>query len=142
MIGWMGWGILFCISGLIIIHELLHYFAYLLVGARKLSFGMNLKKFMFYVQADKQILNYNRFKVVALAPVVVVGIICIAGGFLFFEQALYYFFLTIFAIHSLFCMGDLGMLCFFENRKEDDIYTFDVKDIGKTYFYKKLPLNP
>ncbi len=140
MLEWMGWGLLFCFTALIVIHELLHYFAYLAVGARKLSFGMDLKKFIFYVQADKQVLNYNQFKVVALAPVTVVAIASIIGAIVFFEQPLYYFFLTVLAIHSLFCVGDLGMLCFFENRKEDEIYTFDLKDEGKTYYYRKTEL--
>lgn len=138
MLEWMGWGILFCFTALIIIHELLHFFAYLAVGARKLSFGMDLRKFIFYVQADKQVLNYSKFKVVALAPALVVAVVSIAGAIIWFEQPLYYFFLTVLSVHSLFCVGDLGMLCYFENRSEDEIYTFDVKEEGKTYYYRKV----
>ena len=134
---WMGWGVLFCITALIVIHELLHAIAYLIVGARKLSFGMNLKKFMFYVQADKQVLNYKQFMLVALAPAVVVGLVSLAGAIYFYGQPLYYFFLVLFGLHGLFCGGDFGLLCFFENRKEEEIYTFDVKSEGKTYFYKR-----
>ena len=62
----LGMGVLFTFTVLIVLHELLHAIAYLLVGARKLSFGMNLKKFLFYVQADKQVLNYKKFMIVAL----------------------------------------------------------------------------
>lgn len=138
MLEWIGWGVLFCFTALIVIHELLHFFAYLAVGARRVSFGINLRQFIFYVQADKQVLNYNRFKIVALAPVVVVGAACIAGAVIWFEQPLYYFFLTILAMHSLFCAGDLAMLCYFENRPDDEIYTFDIKEEGKTYYYRKL----
>ena len=134
---WMGWGVLFCITALIVIHELLHAIAYLIVGARKLSFGMNLKKFMFYVQADKQVLNYKQFMLVALAPAVVVGVVSLTGAIFYYGQPLYYFFLVIFGLHGLFCGGDFGLLCFFENRKEEEIYTFDVKSEGKTYFYKR-----
>ena len=134
---WMGWGVLFCITALIVIHELLHAIAYLIVGARKLSFGMNLKKFMFYVQADKQVLNYKQFMIVALAPAVVVGVVSLAGAIYFYGQPLYYSFMVIFGLHGLFCGGDFGLLCFFENRKEEEIYTFDVKSEGKTYFYKR-----
>ena len=134
---WMGWGVMFCITALIVIHELLHAIAYLIVGARKLSFGMNLKKFMFYVQADKQVLNYKQFMIVALAPAVVVGVLSLAGAIFYYEQPFYYFFLVIFGLHGLFCGGDFGLLCFFENRKEEEIYTFDVKSEGKTYFYKR-----
>lgn len=138
MLEWMGWGLLFCITALIVIHELLHFFAYLAVGARRLSFGMNLKQFVFFVQADRQVLNYSKFKVVALAPVVVVAVVCIAGAIIWFEQPLYYFFITILSLHSLFCAGDLGMLCYFENRPDDEIYTFDVREEGKTYYFKRL----
>ena len=45
----LGMGVLFSFTVLIILHELLHAIAYLLVGAKKISFGMNLNKFMFYV---------------------------------------------------------------------------------------------
>ena len=138
MLEWMGWGLLFCITALIVIHELLHFFAYLAVGARRLSFGMKLKQFVFYVQADRQVLNYSKFKVVALAPVVVVAVVCIAGAIIWFEQPLYYFFITILSLHSLFCAGDLGMLCYFENRPDDEIYAFDVREEGKTYYFKRL----
>lgn len=138
MLEWMGWGMLFCFTALIIIHELLHFFAYLLVGVRKLSFGMDLKKFIFYVQADKQVLNYSKFKVVALAPALVIAVVSIVGAIIWFEQPLYYFFLTVLSMHSLFCVGDLGMLCYFENRSDDEIYTYDVKEEGRTYYYKKI----
>lgn len=142
MLEWMGWGFLFCFTALIIIHELIHFFAYLAVGARRLSFGMDLRKFIFYVQADRQVLNYNQFKVVALAPAVLIAAASIAGAIIWFEQPLYYFFLTVLSVHSLFCAGDMGMLCFFENRSEDEIYTFDVKSERKTYFYRKITPDP
>src|SRR5665647_2749361 len=50
----IGFGILFSLSALIVIHELLHALVYLLSGARKISFGFILKKFIFYAQADRQ----------------------------------------------------------------------------------------
>ena len=134
----LGMGVLFSFTVLIILHELLHAIAYLLVGARKLSIGMNLKKFMFYVQADKKVLNYKQFMFVALTPTVVVAVVSLVGAIFFYGQPLYYFFMVIFGLHGLFCGGDFGLLCFFENRKDDEIYTFDVKSEGKTYFYKKI----
>ncbi len=134
----LGMGVLFTFTALIVLHELLHAIAYLIVGARRLSFGMNLKKFMFYVQADKKVLNYKQFMFVALAPAVVVAVVSLAGAIIYYGQPLYYFFMVILGVHGLFCGGDFGLLCFFENRKEDEIYTFDVKSEGKTYFYKKI----
>ena len=138
----LGMGVLFSFTVLIVLHELLHAIAYLLVGAKKLSFGMNLRKFMFYVQADKKVLNYKQFMFVALAPAVVVGFVSLSGAIFFYGQPLYYFFMILFGLHGLFCGGDFGLLCFFENRKDDEIYTFDVRKEGKTYFYKRKATGP
>lgn len=137
----MGWGVVFTLTFLIFLHELLHAAAYLAVGARKISFGLNLKKFLFYVQADKQVLNYKKFKIVALTPVITVALLTLAGAIIYFGKSEYYFCVTILGLHSLFCAGDLGLLCFFENRPEDKIVTFDVKQEGKTYFYKEKAQN-
>ena len=58
---WLLAGIIFTFSILIALHELIHAAAYRLAGAKTLSFGMNLRKFMFYVQADGQVLNFKQF---------------------------------------------------------------------------------
>lgn len=134
---WMGWGLLFCFTLLIVIHELLHYFAFLLVGVRNLSFGMKLSKFIFYVQADKEVVNYRQMKIVGLAPLVVVALATTIIALLNFGGPLYFAALTVLSVHSLFCAGDLGMLSFFENRKGDEIVTYDDKEAGKAYFYRK-----
>lgn len=132
---WLFAGLVFSFTLLIPVHELIHAAAYRYVGARKLSFGMQLRKFLFYVQADKEVLGYREFRIVALAPVVVVGVLSILGMAVFYNQPAFYFFLPVFAFHSLFCAGDFGLLCFFQNRPTQEILTFDVKEEGKTYFY-------
>ncbi len=134
---WVGLGILFSFTLLIVIHEVIHYLAFLLVGVRKLSFGMNLRKFIFYVQADKEVVNYRQMKIVGLAPLVVVAAAATIMALLNFGGPLYFAGLTVLSIHSLFCAGDLGILSFFENRKEHEIVTYDDKQAGKAYFYKK-----
>jgi len=135
---WLVLGLVFTFTVLIIMHELIHALAYRYVGARNLSFGMNIRKFMFYVQADKQVLNYKQFKIVALAPVVSVAIVSILGMIIFYNHAAFYFFIPIFAFHSMFCGGDFGLLCIFANRSDKEILTFDVKSEEKTYFYAKI----
>lgn len=131
-------GIVFLFTIGIVLHELIHALAYKYIGVKKISFGMNLKKFLFYVQADGEVINYEQFKIVALAPAVVIGVLSLAGMGVFYNQPLFYSFLTIFALHSLCCSGDFGMLCFFQNRSEKEIVTFDIKSEGKTYFYERL----
>jgi len=134
---YFGFGTLFSLTILIVIHELIHAVAYRLVGARKLSFGMQIRKFVFYVLSDREVLNYHQFKIVALAPAVVISVLSLTALLIFNQQPVFYFFLPVFGIHSVFCNGDFGLLCFFQNRSDHEILTFDVKSEGKTYFYGK-----
>ena len=64
----MALGLVFSLSALIVIHELLHAIAYLAIGARRISFGSVLRKFIFYAIADRQVINSRAFHVVALMP--------------------------------------------------------------------------
>jgi hypothetical protein len=138
---WMLYGLIFTFTLLIVLHELLHAVAYYYVGARKLSFGVVWRKFMFYVTADKFVADRKKFTIVALAPAVIVSVLCIIGMAVFYQQPAFYFFVPVFGLHFIFCGGDFSLLCFFENRKNLEIYTFDLKEEGKTYFYQKVPRN-
>lgn len=133
----IGIGLFISFTLIVIIHELIHAVAYKLVGAKKISFGADIKRFIFHVQVDKQVFNYKQMMFVALAPAVVI-FITTAIGAIIFSGSVYYIFATILAVHSLFCLGDLGILCFFQNRPDKDIYTFDDKEKKETYFYAKI----
>ena len=133
----IGFGVLFSLSALIVIHELLHALVYLLSGARKISFGFILKKFIFYAQADHQVIASRAFHLVALAPLVVVKIICLIGFLVFYNEPLMYFFLSVMCLHSLFCAGDVAMLAFYNLHRGKEIFNFDNRSEGKTYFYTR-----
>jgi hypothetical protein len=131
----IGWAILFSLSVLIVIHELLHALAYWIVGAKNISFGSDLKKFIFYALADKQVIASGPFHLVALTPFVIVKIMCTIGALYFFNVNSLYFFLTVMCLHSLFCAGDMAMLAFYNLHRGKAIYNYDDKNEGKTYFY-------
>ena len=131
----IGLAMLFSFTALIIIHELLHALAYLLTGARKISFGVILKKFVFYALADRQVIAPRAFHIVALAPFVVVKLVCLVVIFATGDIQLRYFFMTIMCLHSLFCAGDMAMLAFYNLHRGKEIYNFDNRSEGKTYFY-------
>ncbi len=133
----IGLAILFSLSALIIIHELLHAVAYLIAGARKISFGIILKKFIFYAMADMQVIGSKAFHVVALAPFLVVKFVCLLVILTTTDQQIMCFFLTVMCLHSLFCAGDIAMLAFYKLNRGKDIYNFDNKSEGKTYFYSR-----
>jgi len=133
----MGWSLLFSLSALIVIHELLHALAYLATGARKISFGLILKKFIFYAMADRQVIAPRAFHLVALTPFMVVKLICLVGIIQFYNEQMMYFFLSVMCLHSLFCAGDIAMLAFYRIHRGKEIYNFDSLSEGKTYFYAR-----
>jgi hypothetical protein len=134
-LAYVGLAILFSLSILIVIHELLHALAYLITGSRKISFGFILKKFVFYALADRQVVGSRAFHIVALAPFVVVKLVALFGIIVFYNEPSVYFFLSVMCIHSLFCAGDMAMLAFYNIHRGKEIYNFDNRSEGKTYFY-------
>jgi hypothetical protein len=131
----VGLAVLFSLSFLVVIHELIHALAYLITGSRKISFGVILKKFVFYALADRQVISSKAFHFVALAPFVVIKMFCLFGIIAFYNDPIFYFFLTVMSLHSLFCAGDMAMLAFYNLHLGKEIFNFDVRSEGKTYFY-------
>ncbi|MFA5329639.1 MAG: DUF3267 domain-containing protein [Prolixibacteraceae bacterium] len=131
----IGLAVLFSFTALIVLHELLHALAYWVTGARRISFGLELKKFIFYALADRQVIAPRAFHFVALAPFVVVKLVCLVGFFSSHNIVLTYFFLSVMCLHSLFCAGDIAMLAFYNLYPDREIYNYDNRTEGKTYFY-------
>lgn len=131
-------GLVFCFTLLIIIHELLHAVALLFTGARKINFGGYFRKFIFYAEADRHVLNRKQFAFVALTPLIVIKIITLIGVILFIHDPLFYFFIFVMSAHSLFCAGDIGLLSLFYKEKDHEIYTFDVKAEKTSYYYRRI----
>ncbi|QIA06246.1 DUF3267 domain-containing protein [Draconibacterium halophilum] len=128
--------LIFCVTVLIIIHELLHGIALKLTGAEKVRYGAYLKKFIFYAEANRHVFNRKQFTWIAIAPLVVVKLITLAGVILFFNDPLIYTFLLIMCIHSLFCAGDIALLSVFYST-ESEVFTFDIKEERKSYYFRK-----
>lgn len=129
--------LVFCFSVLIVFHELLHGIALKLSGAPKVSFGGYLKKFIFYAEADKFVINRRQFAFIALTPLLVVKLVTLIGVILFFNHPVFYFLIFVMSAHSLFCAGDIGLLSVFYKIKNIEIFTFDVKAEKTSYFYMK-----
>lgn len=131
-------GAFLSITLLVFLHELIHVLALLLLGIRNISIGFNLWKFIFYVHADRQVITSKKFYMVALAPLIVVKILCIAAiiwAFLTGHSIVLW--LTIMSVHSFFCAGDIGLISLYENHPDEDIVTFDIKEDRCSYFYAK-----
>ncbi|MFV0590055.1 MAG: DUF3267 domain-containing protein [Draconibacterium sp.] len=128
---------LFCFTALIPIHELLHGLAIKLTGAARVHYGAYLRRFIFYAEADRHVINRTQFTRIALTPLVVIKLLMLICSLVFWNTSCLYFFLLVMAVHSLFCAGDIGLLSIFYRNKSDLIYTFDAKEEKKSFYYRK-----
>jgi hypothetical protein len=130
--------LIFCFSVLIIIHELLHGIALKLAGAKRVTYGGYLRKFIFYAEADQFVINRRQFAFIALTPLFAVKLITLIGIIFLFNQPVFYFLIFVMSAHSLFCAGDIGLLSVFYKIKNIEIFTFDVKAEKTSYFYRRI----
>ncbi len=130
--------LVFCFSALIVFHELLHGIALKLAGAKRIVFGGYLKKFVFYAEADRFVINRRQFLFIALTPLFAVKLITLTGIIIFFSHPILYALIFVMSAHSLFCAGDIGLLSVFFQNSENEIYTFDVKEEKISYFFRKI----
>ena len=129
--------IIFTFTLLILIHELLHALAFKITGARNVSIGTYIKKFIFYAEADRHVLNRQQFTLVALTPLLTVKLATTAGIIMTLGNPSVYFWIFVMSAHSLFCAGDIGMLDYFYQDRNSQLFTFDLKNEKKSYFYRE-----
>lgn len=130
--------LVFSLSVLVIVHELLHGSALKLAGAKRVTYGGYLKKFIFYAEADQFVINRRQFAFIALTPLFAVKLITLIGIIFLFSHPVFYFLIFVMSAHSLFCAGDIGLLSVFYQNRENEIYTFDVKEEKTSYFYRRI----
>jgi hypothetical protein len=135
-----GCAILFSCTLLIPIHELIHAAAFLILGKRDIGFGVQWKKFLFYAEANMQVLNRKEMTIVGLTPLVVIAIVSTTIIALQISTLTSLFFALIFTVHLLFCGGDIAIISFFVRHKQHELYTFDNCEKKKSfYFVRKKP---
>ena len=119
------------------IHELLHAAAFLIQGKKNIGFGAQLKKFIFYAESDQQVLNRREITIVALAPLVAISVFSIVLILLNFSFISSLIFTIIAFVHILVCGGDIAIVSFFYRNRSKEMFTFDDRQLKKTYYYEK-----
>ncbi len=130
-------GFLFALFPGIFLHEAIHILAVKILGAKKIAFGVEWKYMMFYVAADKFVMNKKQFLFVAFAPFVLttIALLWLAAT----AEMLYpLLWLTACFIHGTMCIGDFGLINYYIENRNKEIFTYDNTDEKKTYFYQKI----
>ena len=129
--------ILFSLTLLVVIHEILHGIALKFAGAPKVTFGGILSKFIFFAEADRFVLGKKSFLFVAGTPFILIKLATVAGMIFFFSVPFFYFFLLVMVIHSFFCSGDVALITIFYRFPGRETYTYDNAAEKKSYYFIK-----
>jgi hypothetical protein len=129
---------LFSFTLLIPIHELMHAVAFLILGKKDIGFGVQWKKFLFYAESNRQVLNRKEMVIVALTPFMTILIIGLGCFFFSPSKVLSLSGLVVVLLHFLFCGGDFAIISFFNRYKEFEVYTFDDRKEKRSYYFKKI----
>jgi hypothetical protein len=117
-------------------HELIHGLAYKMAGAKNTSYGINLRKFYFLAIADKFVTGKREFKIIALAPFLIISLTLLMVSFAT-SDPWKVILLTALLIHSIACSGDFALLSYFEFNKKKEVLTYDDKENNTSFFYGK-----
>jgi hypothetical protein len=118
---------------LIPVHETLHILPLLVAGAKNIRVGTDIKQFMFYVTAHKEVINRREFTLIALLPFIVITLALIA--LIIFLPGIWKFSISsLLFVHTTVCVGDFGLIDFYREQGNREIYTWDDVDQKIAYF--------
>ena len=119
------------------LHEFLHIVPYYLSGARDIRAGMDMKQYLFYVTAHRQVASPNQFRLVAICPFLIITVVLLL--LVLFLPGLWKWSLSGFLfVHTTMCAGDFAMLNFYYVNKGKKIYTWDDADLKEAHFYSEI----
>ncbi|KPK84221.1 MAG: hypothetical protein AMS27_10535 [Bacteroides sp. SM23_62_1] len=128
------YGLLISFSIIIPVHEIVHGMVYVLLGAKKILFGAEIKQFAFYAVADEFVTGRAGFYMLAISPFIVISLLNLAG-FIFVRGVASYTYLSMLFFHTTMCIGDFALMSYYDINKEKEIYTFDDVKSRISYFY-------
>lgn len=119
------------------VHEMIHGIAFKIMGAKKLTFGANIREMVFYVTADRFVLNKSMFIFLALTPFCIFTAFFI--WFLFSSSfVVQWIGAMLLCLHTSCCIGDFALISYIGiNVPRGKFYTFDDISVKTSYFFKK-----
>jgi len=130
------YGLIISFSIIIPVHEIIHGIVYILLGAKKILFGAELKQFAFYAVADDFVTGRTGFYILAISPFIVISFLNLAG-FFFVHGVASYTYISMLFFHTTMCIGDFALMSYYDVHKNKNIYTFDDVKSRISYFYYK-----
>jgi hypothetical protein len=118
---------------LIPLHEWIHGLVYKAQGATDVRYGGSLWKLYFYAIAHRFVVSSRQLVVVALAPLVVISLLCILLALV--SPPATPFAMALLFMHATAASGDFAILSYLWEQRDKTIYTYDDADTRKSYFF-------
>ena len=119
------------------VHEFLHIIPLVLAGIKNIKAGIDLRQFIFFVTAHRQVISPGKFKFVAFFPFITVSFVLLV--LIFYLPGLWKWSLSLFLfVHLTMCAGDFAMLNYYYLNRHKRIFTWDDADLKEAYFYEEL----
>lgn len=131
-LGKLGLGVILAFL-LVPLHEFIHGIAYRIVGAKRVSYGANIRRFVFYAMADKFVVTAKQFRFIAIAPFAVISAVLLAI-MPFAGDNLLLVLLGMLFMHTGACSGDFGLMSYLDHHKQKTVVTYDDEAAGMSYF--------
>lgn len=132
----------FSLTVLIPLHESAHALAFLILGKKNIGFGAQLKKFVFYAEAHRQVIDRREITIVALMPLVLLGFAGLTLAIIGAATLLGTISAGVILIHPLFCAGDIALISYFNQYRPQELFSYDDRIQKKTFYFKKKEAVP
>lgn len=119
---------------LVPLHELLHGLMFRWYGAKDVRYGVIWRYLMFYAVAHHFPVNFRQFRYIALAPFVVISLLCL-GVYFWVPVEGKALIPGLYIFHTICCAGDFGLCAYFNKYKQRQPISFDDADSHISYFY-------
>jgi len=119
------------------VHEFMHIIPFLIIGAKKIRIGMDLKQYMFYVTAHRHVVPAGQFRLIGSFPFVMINL-CLIVLILFLPGLWKWSLSLLLFVHTTMCAGDFAMMNFFHLHRNGKTYTWDDADEKVAYFYQEI----
>jgi len=117
------------------LHELIHGFAYKLLGARKIYFGADMQQFIFYVTVDRYPVSRRQLYFLAMLPFALINLAAVLILLLWAPQHSLFIFLLLLS-HNIMCIGDFAVVNYVYH-VPGNVYSYDVVSEKKSYFFSR-----
>ncbi len=117
-------------------HEMLHGLAYRILGAKKISFGVDFQQLIFFVTADRYPVSGRQLIFLALTPFVLINL-AILMITVFFIPKILLFSCFLLLIHNMMCIGDFA-IAGYVHRSGVRVYSYDEPGEKRSYFFEDV----